>query len=126
MPHSLPSYGKYDVLETVIRQNIRSSSVILSDIQDFDHLPVFQILDHVKTKHRWEPVEKFRLGTVSKSPRIEVNSEEEADKAARNFTASLASAFRLSSCKVTLLDMKNHDLPGFHLMIKHEKTLRNL
>jgi hypothetical protein len=65
-----------------------------------------------------EPVEKFTdqkrfkcLASELLSPKIEINSEEEANKADRDFTASIASACRLSTCKVTLLDVKN-DLPG--------------
>jgi hypothetical protein len=64
-----------------------------------------------------EPVEKFTdwdqfESLLSKllSPRIEINSEVEADKEERDFTASVASAYRLSKCKVTLSDI-NSDLP---------------
>jgi hypothetical protein len=64
-----------------------------------------------------EPVDNFTgqkrfqsLASELLSPRIEINSGEEADKADRDFTASIASACRLSTCKVTLLDLKN-DLP---------------
>jgi hypothetical protein len=60
------------------------------------------------------------------SPRIKVNSEEEADKAAHNFTAYITSAFRLLPSKVTLSGMKNHGLPGFDLLLKHELRLRKL
>jgi hypothetical protein len=35
-------------------------------------------------------------------PKIEINSEEGADKTARVFTASVASAYTLSTSKVTL------------------------
>jgi hypothetical protein len=44
-----PTHG--DVLDIVVQQNVRLSSVILSDILNSHHLPtVFQIMDHVKTK----------------------------------------------------------------------------
>jgi hypothetical protein len=59
--------GNGDVLDIVVHQNDRLSSVIVSDILDSHHLPtVFQILDHVKTKNLSEPVEKSRLGKVPK------------------------------------------------------------
>jgi hypothetical protein len=64
------------------------------------HLPiVFHILDHVKTEKLSEPVEKVTdwerfqsLASDLISPTIEINSEEEANKTARDFTASIASA----------------------------------
>jgi hypothetical protein len=47
-----PNQSNPHVLEIVIHQDIRLSTVIVSDIQDSDNLPtVFQILDHGKTKH---------------------------------------------------------------------------
>jgi hypothetical protein len=98
------------VLDIVVHQNIRVSDAIVSDILDSDHLPiVLHILDHVKIRNLSEPIEKFAdwdrfQSLVSEliSPRIEINSEVEADKAARDFTASIASAYRLSTSKVTL------------------------
>jgi hypothetical protein len=56
-------------------------------------------LDHVKIWNISEPIEKFTdwdrfqsLGSKLISPRIEINSGVEADKAAHDFTASIASA----------------------------------
>jgi hypothetical protein len=74
------------------------SHVIFPDILDSDHLPiVFHILDHVKIKNLSEPTEKFidydRLQSLASelmSPKIVINSGVEADKAAREFTASIA------------------------------------
>jgi hypothetical protein len=54
-----------------------------------------------------------------------MNSKEEADKATRNFTASIASAYRLSTCKIILLDF-NKDLPGMESTLKHKLRLRKL
>jgi hypothetical protein len=76
------------------------SDAIVSDILDPDHLPIiFHILDHVKIRNLSELTEKFtdwdRLQSFASeliSPRIEINSGVEADKAARKFTASIASA----------------------------------
>jgi hypothetical protein len=113
-PNHYSHAGNGDVLDIVVHQNIRVSDVIVSDILGSDHLPiVFHILDHVKIRNLSEPVEKFRdrerfqsLASELISPRIEINSWVEADKAARDFTASIASAFRLSTSKVTLLYIK--------------------
>jgi hypothetical protein len=100
--------GIGDLLDIVIHQNIRVSDVIVSDILDSDHLPiVFHILDHVKIRNFSEPIEKFTdldrfqsLASDLISPRIEINSEVEADKVARDFTASVASAYRLATSKL--------------------------
>jgi hypothetical protein len=52
--------GNGDVLEIVVHQIIRVSYIIVSDILDTDFLPiVFHILDHVKIRTLWEPIEKF-------------------------------------------------------------------
>jgi hypothetical protein len=74
-----------------------------------------------------EPVEKFtdwerfrRLSSDLILYRIEINSGEEADKAARDFTAS---AYGLSTSKVTLSDL-NNDLPGLYRLLKHKQKLQ--
>jgi hypothetical protein len=111
--------GNGDVLDIVVHQNIRVSDVILYDILDSDHLPiVFYILDHVEIRNLSEPVEKFTdwerfQSTASEliSPRIKINSGVQDDKAERDFTASIASAYRLSTSKITLSDI-NNNLPG--------------
>jgi hypothetical protein len=59
------------------------------------------------------------------SPGIEINSGVEADKAARNFTGSIASAYRLATSKVTLSDI-NNDIPGLDRLLKHKRRLRKL
>jgi endonuclease/exonuclease/phosphatase family metal-dependent hydrolase len=57
--HYSPS-GNGDVLDIVVHQNIRVSDVIVSDILDSDHLPIYiHILDHVKFRHLSDPIEKF-------------------------------------------------------------------
>jgi hypothetical protein len=125
--------GNGDVLDIVVHQNITVSDVIVSDILDTDHLPiVFHILDHVKIRNLSEPVKKFTdwerfqsLPSELISPRIEINTGVEVDKAARVFTASIASAYRLSTCKVTLSDI-NNDIPGLDRLLKHKWRLRIL
>jgi hypothetical protein len=59
------------------------------------------------------------------SPRIEINSGVEADKAARTVTASIASAYRLSTSRITLTDL-NSDLPGLDRLLKYKKRMRKL
>jgi hypothetical protein len=125
--------GNNDVLEIMVHKNIRVSDVIVSDILDSDHLPlVFHILDHVKSRNLSEPIEKFtdwdrfqNLASEQISPQVRINSGLEADKAVREFTASVASAYRLSTSKVTLSDI-NNDLPGLDHLLKHKKRLRKL
>jgi hypothetical protein len=58
------------------------------------------------------------------SPQVQINSGVEANKAARNYTASVASAYRLSTSKVTLSDI--NDLPGLDHLLKHKQRLRKL
>jgi hypothetical protein len=95
------------------------SNVIVSDILDSDHLPIlYYTLDHVTIRNLSEPVENFtdwelfqRFISELISPKIEIKSGIEADKAARDFTASIASAYRQSTSKITLFDI-NNDLPG--------------
>jgi hypothetical protein len=121
------------VLDIVVHQNIRVQDVIVCDILNSDHLPIiFHILDHVKIRNTSQSTEKFTdldrfQSLVSEliSPRIESNSGVEADKAARDFTASIASAYRLTTSKVTLSDI-NNDIPGLDRLLKHKLRLRKL
>jgi hypothetical protein len=48
-----------------------------------------------------------------------------ADKAAREFTASIASAYRLSTCKITTSEL-NSDLPGLDRLLNYKKKMRKL
>jgi hypothetical protein len=102
--------GNGDVLDLLVHQNIRVSDVIVSAILYPDHLPIiFHILDRVKIKNLSERTEKFTgwdwfqsLASELISPRIEINWGIEADKATRDVTGSIASAYRLATNKVTL------------------------
>jgi hypothetical protein len=117
----------------MVHQNIRVSQVTLSDILDSDHLPVvFHILDHVKIKNFSEHIEKCTdwnlfqsLASELISPKLEINSGVQADKAARDFTASVASVYRLSTRKIILSDI-NDDLPGRDRLLKHKQKLRKM
>jgi hypothetical protein len=107
--------GNGDVLDIVVHKNIRLSNVIISDILDSDHLPlIFHILERFQS-----------LTSNLISPRIEINSGAEADKAARAFTASIASAYRLSASMITLSEL-NNDLPGLYRLLKYKKRMRKL
>jgi hypothetical protein len=125
--------GNGNVLDIVVDQNIRVSDIIVSDIFDSDHLPIlFHILDHVKIRNPSETIEKFTdldrfqsLASELLSPRTEINSGVEADKAARYFTASVASAYRLATSKVTHSDI-NNNLSGLDWLLKHKRRQRNL
>jgi hypothetical protein len=89
------------VLNIVVHKNFWLSEVIVSNILDSDHLPVFHLLGHVRTRNLSGPVAKFTdlkwfqsLASELISPRIRL-TREEADKAARNFTASIALVYML-------------------------------
>jgi hypothetical protein len=109
------------------------SEVIVSDVLDSGHLPVlFHILDHVRTRNLFDPIEKFTdwewlqsLSSDLLSPRTQINSGIEANKAAHGFTAIIASSCRLSTSKITLLDL-NRDLPGLDRLLKHKQKPRKL
>jgi hypothetical protein len=52
--------GNGDVLDIVVRTNVRLSEIIVSDILDSDHLSIVcHLLDHVRTSYLPDPVDKF-------------------------------------------------------------------
>jgi hypothetical protein len=112
--------GNGDVLDVVVHQNIRVSNVIISDILYSDHFPiVFHMLDHVKIKNLSEPIDIFtdwdrfqNLASELISPKVEINSGVEADKAARDFAASIA---RRIGCRQVRL---HKGLPGLDRLLK--------
>jgi hypothetical protein len=74
-----------------------------------------------KTKSKQqEPGQSVPALTVN-----EISSGAEADKAASAFIASIASAYRLSTSKITLSEL-NNDLPGLDRLIKYTKRMRKL
>jgi hypothetical protein len=103
--------GDGDVLHMVMHKNIRLSEVIVSDILDSGHLlVVFHLLDYVKTTYLSDPVDKLidweRFQSLASEiilPRIQINSREEANKAARNF-------YCLYSFGVQDVDKQNYTL----------------
>jgi hypothetical protein len=54
------------------------------------------------------------------SPRLEINTGVEADKAAHEFTASIVSAYRLLTSKVKISEV-NTKLPGLDWLLKQNK-----
>jgi hypothetical protein len=127
------SDGSGDVLEIVAHKDVRLSDVSVLDIMDSGHLPIrFCILDHVKAREILDPVEKFTdwerfqsLASALVSPRIGINSCTEVDKAARDFSASIASAYRLST-KTTTISDRNRCPSCLDRLLKHKQRLRKL
>jgi hypothetical protein len=92
--------GNGDMLDIVVHKNVQLSEFIVPDILDSDYLSIaFPLLKHVKTRNLSDPVVKFTDWEQTQSlvlklisPRIHINSGEEANKAACDFTVSIASA----------------------------------
>jgi hypothetical protein len=87
---------------------------------------VFYLLDRIRTRNLSDPIEKFTdwkrfksLASELISRRIQINSGEDADKTAREFTASKASVYRLPTSKFTLSGL-NKDLPGLRSLLKRK------
>jgi hypothetical protein len=122
-----------DVLDIVVHKNVRLPEVIVSDLMDSDQLIISSHLqDNIRTRNPSDPVDKFtdceqfeNLASELVSPRIQINSGEEADKAARGFTASIASAYTLSTRKPPLLDL-NKDPRILKYLLKRKRKLRKL
>jgi hypothetical protein len=68
----------------------------------------------------WDWFESLTSELISLN--IEINSGAEADDVARNFAASVASAYRLLTRNVTLSDI-NSDLPDLDRLLKHKQRL---
>jgi hypothetical protein len=71
-------------------------------------------------------LERFqKLASNLISLRTDINPGIEADKAALEFTASIASAYRLSTSMVQLSEL-NSNIPGLDRLLKHKKRLSRL
>jgi hypothetical protein len=131
MPSPLFPCGNGGILDIAVNKNIRFSNTIISGILDSDHPPIiFHIPNNVRTKNVLVPLEKFTnwdrfQSLVSNliSPRNEINSRVEADKAERALRANIASSYRLSTSKITLSEL-NNDLPGLNRLLRYYKTIR--
>jgi hypothetical protein len=132
-PTHFVSDKRGDVLDIVVHKDVRLSEVRMLDIMDSDHLTImFCILDHVKAREILDPVEKFTdlerfksLASALVFPRIEINLCTEADKAARDFAASIASAYRLST-RTTIISDRNRCPSGLDRLLKYKQRLRKL
>jgi len=115
--YKTPGYTWSDVNITenlVLHKNI-CQHVTASTILDSDHLPiVFHILNHVTVINHLTQAEKVKDWETFKSlawelisPRTQINSRVVVDKAVWDFTASNTLAHRLSTSKISLLDLHN-------------------
>jgi hypothetical protein len=87
------------------------------------HISTKKLLELIETFTGWKRFQSLVSNLIS--PRIEITSGVEADKAACHFTASVASAYRLSTSKITLSELSN-DPPGLDQLLKCKKRLRKL
>jgi hypothetical protein len=128
--HFVPN-GRVDVLDIVIHKDFRLSEVRVLDIMESDHLLImFFILNHIKAREIMDAVEKFTNwerfqspASALVSPRVEINSCIETDKAAREFAASIASACRLSN-KTTISD-RNRGPSNLERLLKPSRSSGN-
>jgi hypothetical protein len=93
---------------------------------------MFCILDHIKAREILDPVENFTdwerfqsLASALVSPRVQINSCIEADSASREFAASIASAYKLST-KKTRISHRNRGSSSLERLLKHKQRLRKL
>jgi hypothetical protein len=130
--HCTPS-GNGDVLDIVLHRNVRIFEVNVIEILESDHLPIpFHMLYHFSTRDISAPVEihtdweRFKsLASDLISPRIQIHTCKEAEETARNVAASIASAYRLSTYKITIPDL-TEELPEIHRLLQLKHRLRKL
>jgi hypothetical protein len=72
----------------------------------------------------WEQFQSLSSDIIL--PRIEINTEKESDKRARDFTTPIASAYRLWTGKGTLSGANNIELPELDRLLKHKQRIRKL
>jgi hypothetical protein len=121
------------MLNTVLHKNVVLSAVTVSDSLDSKHLPIiFLILDHVRASNVSNQAKKFidwewfqSLVSELISPRSQINSGEEGDKAAYDLTDSTASAYRMSTNKLIVSNL-NKVLPGLDQLLLQKQKLRKL
>jgi hypothetical protein len=77
----------------------------------------------LRTYRKIHTLDQFQsLTSEMISPKVEINSGVEANKVMSNFTASIVSAYRLTTSKITLFDL-NNDLPGLDRLLKYKRRL---
>jgi len=117
----------------VVHRNVRLSDVTVSDVTDSDHLLIpFHILGHVIARNTLAPVEIHtdweRFHSIISdliSLRIQSDTADQAERAACNFTASTASAYRLQTRKITLSELNNL-LSELDRLLQPKRRLRKL
>jgi hypothetical protein len=130
--HFVPN-GRGDVLDIVVHRDGRLSEVRVLDIMDLDHLfSCFAFWIIVRLGKFWIRLKNFTdwerfqsLASALVSPRVEINSCIEVDKAARYFAASIASAYRLSTKTTTITD-RIRCPSSLERLLKHKQRLRTL
>jgi hypothetical protein len=93
---------------------------------------MFSILDPVRKRETLDPVEKLMnweqfqsLASELVSPNIQICPDDDVYKAACDFAASVAFAYRLSTRKTMKLDQK-YEMPGLDHLLQHKRKLRKL
>jgi hypothetical protein len=117
----------------MLHRNVRISDVNVLEILDSDHLPIlFHMLDHVSTRDISAPIEihtdweQFQsLASVLIAPRTQIHTSDDAEDAARTFSASITSAYRLSTHKIALLKL-NEVLPELDHLLQLKRRLGKL
>jgi hypothetical protein len=130
--HYTPS-DNGDVLDIMVHRNVRLSEVNALEILDSDHLStLFHMLDHVSSRDIKNPIEthtdweRFRsLASELISPSTQIHTFEDAEQTALIFAASIASAYRLSTHKITLSEL-NEELPELDRLLQLKNKLRKL
>jgi hypothetical protein len=93
---------------------------------------MFSILDPVRMRKAVDPVEKLTdwklfqsLASELISSNKQIYSSNDTDKAACDFTASLALVYKLSTRRTAILDQK-YEIVYLDLFLKHKRKLRTL
>jgi hypothetical protein len=77
----------------------------------------------VEIHTEWERFQSLASDPIS--PETQIHTLEDAEKAARNFATSIASAYRLSTHKITLSELYE-ELPELELLLQLKHSLRKL
>jgi hypothetical protein len=123
--------GRGCARDTAVHQNVRLLETTVTDILDWGHLPtVFSILGSAEAGEALDPVEILTdwelfqsLASLLISPNIQIHVSNEVDKATRDSEASIASAYRLSTRKTTILDRK-YTIPALDRSLKRKRNVR--
>jgi hypothetical protein len=115
----------------MVHKDVRLSEIRVLDIMDTDNLSCFAFWIILRLGKFWIRLknsdwERFQsLASALVSSRVEINSCIEADSASRDFAASIASAYRLST-KTTTISESNRGPSSLERLFKHKQMLRKL